>query len=416
MVTTSLMQPTSGRIDSIDVLRGITILVMLFVNDVAGVAGTPAWMLHIQPPDADGMTFVDIVFPAFLFIVGMAIPFAIGRRLERGEALWDVWKHILIRTAGLLAIGVFMVNASSMSDEAFPGRHVWTLLMYAGVILVWNRPPSDRAPGRKVQLALRWAGGLLLIVLAILFRGPGEPSLIELTPQWWGILGLIGWSYLVACMAYIALRRSHVGMLGVMGLLYCLYFADKAGLFEGLAWLTQWVNIGGTLGSHPAITVSGVVLGMILTKSSPIETDGARIKWGLLYGAGLALAGHLLHAMADIDHAFIINKISATPPWCLWTSAITAWIWVALYWVIDVRRWNRWTIVVEPAGQNSLFAYILAPILYAAFALIDSMTGANPYAMLGQSFAVGFWRALIFAFAMTWLAGALRHVGIRLNL
>ncbi len=59
---------------------------MLYVNDVAGVSGTPAWMKHF-PPGTDGMTFVDVVFPAFLFIVGMSIPFAIGKRLERRETL-----------------------------------------------------------------------------------------------------------------------------------------------------------------------------------------------------------------------------------------------------------------------------------------------------------------------------------------
>src|SRR5215831_10116467 len=81
----------STRIRSIDVLRGLTILVMMFVNDLHGVTGAPAWMKHIQPSDSDGMTFVDVVFPAFLFIVGMSIPFAIGRRLERGERLSSVW-------------------------------------------------------------------------------------------------------------------------------------------------------------------------------------------------------------------------------------------------------------------------------------------------------------------------------------
>ncbi|MBN1892873.1 hypothetical protein JW906_00180, partial [bacterium] len=50
-----------NRIWSIDVLRGLTILVMLFVNDVAGVKDAPAWMKHVSPSTADGMTFVDVV-------------------------------------------------------------------------------------------------------------------------------------------------------------------------------------------------------------------------------------------------------------------------------------------------------------------------------------------------------------------
>jgi len=61
------MTGTKNRIVSIDILRGITILVMIFVNDVAGGVGTPAWMKHISPPLADGMTFVDWVSTNQLF-------------------------------------------------------------------------------------------------------------------------------------------------------------------------------------------------------------------------------------------------------------------------------------------------------------------------------------------------------------
>ena len=59
---------------SIDVLRGLVMFTMVFVNDVAGVHGIPAWMKHHHPDNASGMTFVDLVFPAFLFLVGMSIP------------------------------------------------------------------------------------------------------------------------------------------------------------------------------------------------------------------------------------------------------------------------------------------------------------------------------------------------------
>ena len=122
------------RIESIDALRGITILVMLFVNDVAGVTGAPAWMKHVSPPDADGMTFVDVVFPAFFFIVGMAIPFSIGRRLDRGESLWQTGRHILIRVLGLLVIGMLMVNTESISDGGLLHPHLWILLIRKTVL------------------------------------------------------------------------------------------------------------------------------------------------------------------------------------------------------------------------------------------------------------------------------------------
>ncbi|WP_315820042.1 DUF5009 domain-containing protein [Paraflavitalea speifideaquila] len=80
---------TTQRILSIDVFRGITILVMIFVNDVAGVSGIPSWMKHV-PADADAMTFVDLVFPAFLFIVGMSLPFALNNRLAKGDSFWKL--------------------------------------------------------------------------------------------------------------------------------------------------------------------------------------------------------------------------------------------------------------------------------------------------------------------------------------
>ena len=81
------------RVLSIDVLRGLDVLLMLFVNEVAGVRGAPAFLLH-TPHDADGMTITDVVFPAFLFIVGMAIPMALGGRLRREENRAAVWRHV----------------------------------------------------------------------------------------------------------------------------------------------------------------------------------------------------------------------------------------------------------------------------------------------------------------------------------
>jgi len=398
------------RIESIDILRGFTILVMIFVNDVAGVRGTPGWMKHISPPLGDGMTFVDIVFPAFLFIVGMSIPFALRRRINLGQTIPQIWKHILIRTASLLIIGVFMVNSESFSGEGFLSSSVWTLLMYGGVILVWNK--STRHPA-----IIKSFGIVLLILAALFFRGSGPQELIELRPQWWGILGLIGWAYLVGCATYLLSGSKLYPAFGMVALLYFVYIADQAGFFAGFYELIPWLNIGAALGSHGAIVVSGMILGMILMPGSNYESPATRIRWAFLYGTGLAIAAILLHSARDIHQMFIINKILATPPWCLWSSAIVTWIWILIYWLVDVKEWKKWTIALQPAGANALFAYILAPVLYALFELSSLLfTGFNFYHWLGQDFAIGFWRSVIFAFGVTWLAGGLRRFGINLKL
>ena len=65
---------------------------MIFVNDLAGAPKkfVPDWMVHFSDRHRhdSGMTFVDLVFPAFIFIVGMSVPFALGSRLSKGEPVW----------------------------------------------------------------------------------------------------------------------------------------------------------------------------------------------------------------------------------------------------------------------------------------------------------------------------------------
>jgi hypothetical protein len=150
---------------------------------------------------------------------------------------------------------------------------------------------------------------------------------------------------------------------------------------------------------------------------SDVKLSTERIRWAFLYGLGLFIAGYLIHTLNDIHQMFIINKILATPAWCLISSAFTVWIWVIIYYLIDVRGWIKWTIIIKPAGANALFAYILAPVLYYIFALLAYLfNGFNFYHWLGHNFAIGFWRALIFAFLVTWLAGGLRRLGLVLKL
>ena len=188
--TASAGAALSNRVLSIDVFRGITIFIMVFVNELAGITDIPQWMKHL-PANVDGMTFVDLVFPAFLFIVGMSIPFAIQARTNKGDSTLEIFKHIALRSVGLIVIGVFMVNTESGYDAAAMSisMPLWSLLMFIYVLLIWSNYPKTISPA--IALGAKLIGVAGLIMLWWLYKGTESTGM---TPQWWGILGLIVWA------------------------------------------------------------------------------------------------------------------------------------------------------------------------------------------------------------------------------
>jgi predicted acyltransferase len=407
-------QLPSSRIESIDVIRGLTILAMIFVNDISGVSDVPAWMKHM-PTLSDGMTFVDLVFPAFLFIIGMAMPFSIGRRFEKGNDLWSTWKHIIIRILGLLIIGFYMVNSDVISAQGIINHHLWIVLMYLCVMIIWNKSNvTNRFLSKKW---LKYIAIVVLVILAFLYRGENQEGLMQMRTHWWGILGLIGWAYLVACLIYIPVRKSQFGILGGLVLLYCFYMADEAGLLSQFSLLRDFIHPSYTLGSHTAIILSGTLLGNMLQKNIVNSNHLYILKWSFAFSLSLFLAGLLLNELHDIHIMFIVSKNLGTVPWCLISSALTIWIWMAIYWLMDMKGIRSWAIIIEPAGTNPLFAYILAPLVIECFALLAYLfMGFNLYTWLGETFYVGLFRAIFLAFSMTWLAGYLTSRGIQLKL
>src|SRR5204863_2604515 len=121
--TTDSPSSLPPRALSVDVLRGLVMFTMVFVNDVHG-PGVPAWMKHFH--GKSGMTFVDVVFPAFLFIVGVSLPLALGSRLRRGEPLWKILAHVGLRTLSLLFIGILMVNETPDSAQMGWSGTLWS--------------------------------------------------------------------------------------------------------------------------------------------------------------------------------------------------------------------------------------------------------------------------------------------------
>ena len=135
------------RNGAIDMLRGLTMFLMVFVNDLWTVGGVPRWIEHTKATQ-DGMGLADIVFPMFLFSVGMSIPYAIERRFSKGQSGEGILGHILSRTLALLLMGVFIVNSEgSFSPIGGYGKGTYWVLMVLGFFLIWNIYPKECKPG-----------------------------------------------------------------------------------------------------------------------------------------------------------------------------------------------------------------------------------------------------------------------------
>jgi len=159
------MASNSERILSIDIMRGITLFLMLFVNDIYNPSA-PKWIVHSAAQE-DFMGLADWVFPGFLFMVGLSIPFAFKARESKNETTSQLLVHILIRTFSLLFIGVFLLNRYTYNEELTGlDQNLWSILAYVSVFLVWNnysKISSTRFPFHY----LKYIG---LIFLAVIFR------------------------------------------------------------------------------------------------------------------------------------------------------------------------------------------------------------------------------------------------------
>src|SRR5262245_52806849 len=192
---------------------------MIYVNDIAGAGKiVPDWMVHFSErhKGGSGMTFVDLVFPAFLFIVGMSIPFALGRPISQGEPLWKTLIHVAVRTLSLLFIGILMVNESPDSVKMGWPAPLWVTLMYLSSIFTFcsisaGKSESQKKFWRNVSVGLRVLGLASLIYLAFAFVGEDGHRIITLSPfsihtEWYGILGIIGWAYLLGAIVFLCFR------------------------------------------------------------------------------------------------------------------------------------------------------------------------------------------------------------------
>jgi predicted acyltransferase len=392
----------SQRIHSLDLLRGLTILLMIFVNEVAGIRNIPDW-LHHKEAGVDGMTIVDWVFAGFLFIVGMSIPLALNRRIQKGDNFWQLQQHILIRTIGLLVLGVFMVNAEGGYNEEAMGMPigVWSLLFYPCVILVWNYYTFDN---KLWGYVLRGIGITGLIILAFIYRG-GEDGTEYLQPRWWGILGLIGWAYLYSCVLYQVFRGNKYYLAAMVGVCILIYAIGHADLSADNAFL-GWTRSQGGKATHTLLALCGMILTAIFFDQKPDRSLSYRLNEALAFAGVLFAAGFLLRPY------YHIGKIGATPTWGLYSSVIGILVFIILYWITDLKGINRWAKIFRPAGSNPLLTYIIPFIMWASYSTFhyyplphDLRTGV-----------IGIIYCILYALVILWVVKLLNRMHVRLQL
>src|SRR5215204_5459352 len=162
------------RVASIDVLRALTMVLMIFVNDLWSLTNIPLWLEHVES-GVDGIGLADVVFPAFLFIVGMSLPFAINNRKKKGDSQWQLVMHVLTRTVALLVMGLFLVNGETINAAAMGiPKWLWYPLCCLSFILIWN--VYSKTAKKSLVYAAKAIGIITLITLAVVYRGGEDGS------------------------------------------------------------------------------------------------------------------------------------------------------------------------------------------------------------------------------------------------
>lgn len=406
--TAPAARAAGGRLVSIDVLRGLTMAVMIFVNELAGVRGLPWWTYHAKA-QVDAMTYVDMVFPFFLFVVGLSLPLAIASRLRRNPSLPALWGHVALRTASLLTVGLILANA----DEANASRMVlqpavWTLIALTGAALFLNEYGGSELYAGLYRW-LRVLGLALVTVMLAMFRHTPHPGAAGGSGDWIDfsypeILGLIGFTYFAVALLYIPTRRWLWAPLAC----FLAMVAFNAGTASG--WIAfprhvpyyVWPFSNGAMAS---ITFAGVVTSAIFLSAHRWQSVRQKIGLGLLFGLLSLAAGWVLTPMG-------ISKIRATPTWSLYSVGAAVLAFTALYWVCDINKAVRWASFVRPAGSNPLTTYLLPDFWYYLLAA----AGIHYLDTHFDSGAQGVARCVVFTALMLMLSAVLTRMRVRLRL
>lgn len=389
------------RLGSIDVFRALTMFFMVFVNSLWTITGVPAWLEH-APGAADAMGFSDVIFPAFLFIVGLSIPYAIESRLGRGELRSDIFKHISLRSLALIVMGFFQVNLENYSKDAILPLGIWEILITLAFFLIWLEYRGEKI--KKWKSLLQGIGIMILILMAFLYKGNSHHGLVWMEPQWWGILGLIGWAYFV-CASIVLYFGEKKTVLVISLLLFILINSiSKLGLLHLLSSVTQYGILDLGDASNSTLVMAGVLSAMIYRKKDA--------------GFKKIIIPFIIIALVFLAFGFAtrplwgISKIRSTPSWTTICAGISILFFAFLVFLVDRKGKENWFRIIKPAGTSTLTCYLL-PYFYVAifFSLFRFQIP-----LFLRTGGIGIIKCLLFALVIVLITGWLEKRKIRLRI
>ena len=393
------MTKITRRLASIDAFRAITMLLMIFVNDLEFDFNVPMWLEHAKEGQ-DRLGLADTVFPAFLFIVGLSIPLAIKAGHERGATRMETFWHILRRSFALLAMGFFLVNYEEFTKgPALVSKSGFLLIITLAFFFIWLVYPREWSAPKK--WLFRGIGIAALVFMAVIYKGGTPEHPMGLQMYWWGILGLIGWCYLTCALLYFVIG-DRIALLSAV-FLYFLGYSILAHTTGGN--FLHYLSLGGS-GGLSAFTMAGVATTVYYQRM----TQKGMASEGLTMLAALApvliVAGLIIRPIGGIA------KLGVTPPWILICTGISIGCVAILGYIVDLKDKHNWYRLIRPAGTITLTCYLLPDIHYAIIKLLGEKAQL-PEAIRSGWTGVG--KSLVFAFLIVLLTGVLEKKKIKLS-
>lgn len=325
----SSLDDPQGRLVSLDVFRGLTIAGMILVTDPGTYSAVYKPLLHAA---WNGATPTDMIFPSFLFIVGVSITLSFASRVARGASRAKLAGHVLRRSAVIFFLGL-LVNG-------FPDYNLHTL----------------RVPGVLQRIAICYLCGALLYLAT---TGSGAKTRTR-------TIALLGIAFFLLAGYWTMLKLVPVpgfgaGHLDSYGNLPA--YIDRAVFGINHLWpygLTPGVGVTydpeGILSTLPAL--ASVLIGILAGEWMRTRRPGSRkVGMMLLMGAVLVLAGWLLSPL------LVINKRIWTSTFTLFSGGVSLLVFALCYAVVDLWRSRWWTAPALIFGTNAILAFALSNVI-----------------------------------------------------